>query len=141
MTTTFKYTQKHSYKYFTDNFTGSIVKRMNRWSYAVGNSIDILLFEIIKLIITFVVVLWVMMIQDILLWVVYLFRIFIFVAIASIFSIRKYKDEILANEYDTKVTWVLSDTITNNINISTFASLKRESVFFWLYCKFVAKIQ
>ena len=47
----FAYIHRHSYKFFTNNFSGSLVKKINKLAYSYENVIDNFVFNILALII------------------------------------------------------------------------------------------
>ncbi len=126
----FNYLHKHSYKFFTNNFWWSLVKKVNKLAFSYENIVDIFLFNLLRLSIFLPVIIITMFIKNPTLG-------FIFLTFTILFWISQYfmykwniKTQIEANEEDSKVTGVLADTITNNFNILTSSSLKREIVYF-----------
>ena len=47
----FESIHKHSFEFFTNNFSGSLVKKINKLVYSYENVVDIFIFNIIRLII------------------------------------------------------------------------------------------
>ncbi len=122
----FKYLHKHSYRFFTNNFGGSLVKKVNKLAYSYERIVDIFVFNILRLVIALPVIVITISTKNIILWSIF----FIFIVVFGIFQYVMYKKnipfEIKSNENDSKITWELSDTITNNLNILTFASHIKE---------------
>jgi ABC-type multidrug transport system fused ATPase/permease subunit len=87
-------------------------------------------FDISNIAFNAIVVLIIIGMQNIWLSVVFFVRLVIFILIQYFLYKRNYPNEVEANVRDSKVSGVLSDTITNNYNIKTFASLHRESNYF-----------
>ena len=47
----FAYIHRHSYKFFTNNFSGSLVKKINKLAYSYENMVDNFVFNIIRMVI------------------------------------------------------------------------------------------
>lgn len=126
----FKYIQQHSYRFFANNFTGSLIKKINKHVWAVDNISDIFVFDISTLLFNSIFILITLGLQNIYLSMILLVWIIIFCVVQYFLYKRNYAYEIKANIRDSKVSWLLADTITNNMNIMTFASLTREYAWF-----------
>ena len=128
--TCFDYLHKHSVSFFNNNFVGSLVKRVNRFSRAFEGIVDIITWELLPVIIdvTLIVVIltrryfWLGL--SIFIWLVIYFLINYF------FSLYKLRYDIQRSEQDSKVTAVLADTITNHQNIKLFTGYEREQANF-----------
>ncbi len=123
----YNYIIEHSYSFFTNNFVGSIVQKVNRFARAFERLSDNLLWNLlplaIKLITIFIVVafinIWMALI--ILTWAI------VFLAFNITFSNWKLKYDVRVAEIDSKTTAFLADTLTNQNTISLFNGLKKES--------------
>jgi len=87
-------------------------------------------FDISNIAFNAIVVLVIIGLQNIWLSVVFFAWLVIFIVIQYFLYKWNYPNEVQANVWDSKVSGVLSDTITNNFNIKTFASLERENSYF-----------
>lgn len=122
----FEVMHNHSYDFFTSNFTGSLVKKINRLVRAFEDIADKIYFDLLILVvktsIIFAVLFWLQPLLGIAMaiWTV-LFIIFNF-----IYAKYKWKYDIIKAKADTKTTAQLADTITNAITIKLFAGLKSE---------------
>ncbi len=126
----FDYLTLHSYSFFTNNFSGSLVQRVNRFSRAFESLTDVFTFNVIPLLITIVssiIITWFLvpaLSLIITLWII----------ITTVFNIGfsrwKYKYDLVSSEADSKTSGFLSDTITNNNAISLFSGNKFESLNF-----------
>jgi len=47
----FAYIHKHSYKFFTNNFSGSLVKKINKLAFSYENVVDNFIFNVLRMII------------------------------------------------------------------------------------------
>ena len=126
----FDYMLSHSYNFFANNFSGSLVQRINRYARSfevLGNtfvyqimpmfvviigSVSVTYF--IAPVISFVIIIWVA----------------IFILFSLIFSGWKLKYDIKRAEADSRTTGYLSDTITNNSAVSLFTGLNYEEKVF-----------
>ena len=126
----FDYLIKHSYNFFTNNFSGSLVQRVNRFARAFEALSDSIIFNIMPLFITIigsVVITWFVapIVSFIIVgWVI------IFVVFNISFSLWKLKYDIAVAEADSKTTGYLADSITNNNAISLFTGNEYESAAF-----------
>jgi ATP-binding cassette subfamily B protein len=123
----FEYMHRHSYRFFSNNFTGGLVKKVGRLTRAFEAVIDIALFEFIpiglRLIVIPLVLAWVnpWLGLAVLLWIL----VFIGINIGlSVYKLKRY--DIPRSEADTKITASLADTITNYENVKLFAGHKFE---------------
>jgi ATP-binding cassette subfamily B protein len=123
----YDYLIEHSYSFFSNNFTGSLVQRVNRFARAFETLSDRLVWDVLPLfvrIISIIIVVafinkWIALI--IFVWIV------IFLGFNIIFSRWKLKYDILVAEIDSKTTGYLADTITNQNTIQLFNGQKFES--------------
>ena len=123
----YDYLMQHSYSFFSNSFTGSLVQRVNRFARAFERLSDHLTWDLLPLTVKvtsiFIVVLfinkWIALI--ILIWVA------IFLTFNIVFSRWKLKYDIKVAEIDSKSTGYLADTITNQNTIALFDSFENES--------------
>lgn len=123
---TFKNFSNHSYSFFANNFGGSLIAKSKRFTNSFEGltdriSIDFL-FGTIKIISIFVVLFYY---SRIIAWF-FLAWFLIYLLIIQFFIKRKIKLDILNSESDSKVTGVLSDMITNILNLKIFSSNNKE---------------
>lgn len=124
--TCFKYLQQHSHRFFADNFSGSLVKKVGRFVRSFEGFADRFYFDItplfLKIVFIFIILCWIQPIIGIimLVWTI------IFMVSTFWFARFKWKYDIARSKMDTKVTGTLADTITNNSNLKFFANLAYE---------------
>jgi ATP-binding cassette subfamily B protein len=122
----FEYLHGHSYRFFTDNFAGSLVKRVNRFVHSFESIVDRFYFDLLplflRIISVFIILLWIRWEIGVIMIVWSVF----FLYINYKFTVYKWKYDIERAKMDTKVTGVLADTIANNPNLKFFAGLKYE---------------
>lgn len=123
----FDYLQKHSYSYFANNFSGSTVKKHKSFINTFEHLTDQLFFEIIPGIVTVLIMIFVMGRLNALLgwsmfgWVV------VFLLINWLFNKYKLRFDVQRSEAETATSGLLSDTVSNNINIKLFNGYLYES--------------
>ncbi len=123
----YDYLIEHSYSFFTNNFVGSIVQRVNRFARAYERLSDHLIWDILPLLVRvtsiFIIVLFVnkTIALIILVWAI------IYLLFNIIFSNWKLKYDLKVAEIDSKTTGYLADTLTNQNTIQLFSGFKYES--------------
>lgn len=124
--TCFKYLHRHSFSYFNNNFTGSLVKRVSYFPRAFEDIADRVVWDFLPLAVSIIVIIAVLLQKNILLGAVILLWLVIVVALNWFLAKYKMKFDIKVSEAYTESTGFLSDTITNNSNIKLFCGYKRE---------------
>ncbi|PIZ71694.1 hypothetical protein COY07_04405 [Candidatus Peregrinibacteria bacterium CG_4_10_14_0_2_um_filter_43_11] len=123
----FEYLHRHSYHFFSNNFVGSLVKKVSRLTHSFEVVIDKILYDLIPLIlkvgIIFAVLFWLHPIIGLVMlgWTI------VFLTFNYWFSIYKLKYDFARARADTRVSASLADTITNNANVKLFSSLEYET--------------
>ncbi len=121
---------EHSYAFFTNNFVGGLVQKVNRFTRSFERLSDNLLWNLlplaVKLVTIFVVVAFInkWMAIIILIWAL------IFLLFNITFSNWKLKYDIKVAQIDSKTTGYLADTLANQNTVSLFSAFKRESLGF-----------
>jgi len=123
----YDYLMEHSYGFFANNFTGSLVQRVNRFARAFETLGDRLTWEVLPLVVKIISVITVVYFINKWIAAVIAVWIFVFLLFNVIFSRWKLKYDILVAEVDSKTTGYLSDTITNQNTIQLFNGYKFES--------------
>jgi ATP-binding cassette subfamily B protein len=123
----FNYMMNHSHSFFTNNFSGSLVQRVNRFARSFEGITDSFAFSIMPLIITVVGSLVVTWIVAPVVSIVLMIWVFVFASFNITFSHWKLKYDIAVAEADSKTTGYLSDAITNNNAVSLFTGQRYES--------------
>lgn len=122
----FAYIHRHSFSFFTNNFSGSLVKKINKLASSYENVVDNFVFNILRMIIYLPFIIIVVSQKDLTIGIVFIVFISIFWILQYLFFKWNTAYEIQSNIQDSKTTGELADTITNNFNILTFASVPRE---------------
>jgi ATP-binding cassette subfamily B protein len=122
----FAYIHRHSFSFFTNNFSGSLVKKINKLAGSYENMVDNFIFNILRMMIYLPFIIIVVGRKDLTIGLAFLAFIIVFSFLQYLFFKRNTAYEIKSNIQDSKTTGELADTITNNFNILTFASVPRE---------------
>ncbi len=126
----FEYLMEHSYSFFTNNFTGSLIQRVNRMARSFERIADTIVLNFVPLAITTlgaIIVTW--SIQPILA-VVILVWVVVFFALNYIFAIWRVKYNIRMAAADSKTTGALADILTNQNSTLLFTALPSEVDYF-----------
>lgn len=122
----FAYIHRHSFSFFTNNFSGSLVKKINKLAGSYENMVDNFIFNILRMMIYLPFIIIVVGRKDLTIGLAFLAFIIVFSFLQYLFFKRNTAYEVKSNIQDSKTTGELADTITNNFNILTFASVPRE---------------
>ncbi len=126
----FEYLLRHSYSFFSNNFTGALVQRVNRLARSFDRLSDKIIWNVIPLLVKIIgvgVVLYFLkpIVAGIMLGWALLFMLFNYAV-----SVWKLKYDIRVAEADSKTTGVLADAITNHHSIQLFTRTASESRLF-----------
>ncbi|MEK7508510.1 MAG: ABC transporter ATP-binding protein [Patescibacteria group bacterium] len=133
--TCFQYLHKHSFFYFNNNFIGSLVKRVNRFTRAFESIGDKIVWNLLPLTVNIGLVLIVLIYKNTILGLILLGWLILFFIINWIFTNYKLKYDIERSLAETEVSKVLADTITNHNNVRLFVGYAREMANFFLVTK------
>jgi len=123
----YDYLIKHSYNFFANNFTGSLVQRVNRFAKAFEVLADQILWHVLPLFIKIISIVIIVFFVNKWIAIILLTWIIIFLSFNIIFSRWKVKFDIKVAESDSKSTGYLSDTIANQNTIQLFSKFDVES--------------
>ena len=122
----FEYLQHHSHKFFTNNYAGALVKRVNRFAAGFEVIADQITMDMGQTAIRIVLVIGVLFWRNTMLGSVFLIWTAIFICFNFFFARWKLKFDLARAELDTRVTARLSDTISNSVNLKLFDGIDRE---------------
>lgn len=128
----YDYVLDHSYNFFSNNFTGSLVQKINRFTRAFERLADRFLMDIVPLAVKIIGASIVLSAIDkrialgIFVWVI------VFLITSFIFNKIKLKYDVQGAAIDSKVSAALSDSISNHSAIQLFTGTKNESKRFGL---------
>ena len=120
----------HSYSFFSNNFTGSLVQRVNRFARAFDRLSDKFVWNIIPLFVKIVGIGIVLYLFNPIVAAVMLGWALVFLFFNYVVSRWKLKYDIRVAEADSRTTGVLADSITNHHSIQLFTKTTNESSFF-----------
>ncbi len=122
----FKYLHGHSYTFFADSFSGSLVRRVNRYTRSYEDVTDRIYWNILPALTGLSLSLWAIFTRmpgvavAVLIWMV------VYLVIDIGFALNKFKIDAKLTAADTAMTGHLADTISNNLNLKLFGSLLPE---------------
>ena len=122
----FQYMHRHSYRFFSDNLSGSLVRKINKLAGSYENVVDTFIFQILNIIIFIPMTIVIVMRENMKIGFMFLAFVIVYSVLQVIFFNITKKYEIKANEENSKAMWELSDSIINNFNVTIFASLPYE---------------
>ncbi len=126
----FKMMQKHSFRFFTDNFTGSLVKKVSRFVYAFETLTDIFYFNFLYQTIYLTSVFIIFLREKTFLGIIFLIWSILFLVGNYYFAIWKMKYDKKAAEADSKLSATLADSFSNYSTVKFFAQEKQEAKLF-----------
>ncbi len=121
-----EYMMDHSYRFFSNNFTGSLTQRISRYSRSFERLGDQLIFNMIPLATKIIGVIVVLLFVSPPIAGILLGLIVFFVTFNYFFSQWKLKYNIERAAMDSYATGVLSDMITNHTTIQLFTGAETE---------------
>ncbi len=121
---------QHSYQFFTNNFAGSLVTKLKRFVSSFDPLVGFIIGEFLFAIVSVVGILYVLFLHSAILAVTALvwFILFFYVLIYS--TRKRIPLERKKSEMESKVTGVLSDIVSNVLNLKLFSSQKGERNYF-----------
>lgn len=136
----YDYVIGHSFSFFSNNFTGSIVQRINRYTRSFERLADRIFLDIVPLIIKVVGASVVLALIDKRIALIIVIWIITFLTVSFVFNRIKLKYDIQAAATDSRVAAALSDSISNHSAIQLFTGAKGESHRFGVVNKEFRKI-
>lgn len=122
----FEYLHGHSYRFFSNNFVGSLVKKVSRMIGGFERVADKLYWDMLPLALRILIIAAVLFYLHPFLGAIMAVWTVIFVFIQYKLSRFKLKYDLPRAAMDSKVTAALADTISNSTNIKLFSALKYE---------------
>jgi len=122
----FAFLQKHSYGFFTDNFVGSLVKKIKWFGRAFEVISDRVLWDLLPLAVNVIIIIIVLFQRDIYLGLGVLIWLIIFLTVNGFFIRYKLKYDIKRSQAETETTGFIADSITNQSTVKFFDGYERE---------------
>ncbi len=119
--TCFAYLEKHSFQFFSNSFTGSLVRKVNRLAKSYEDLTDKLVFNFIPLFVLIVGALVVISWREPMIGLIVFAWIAAFIGMNLLLFKKVQKYNLLRAEKDSEVTGMLSDALSNNVNVKLFS--------------------
>ena len=126
----FAYLHKHSVAFFNNNFVGSLVKKVNRFTDSFVGLTDIFFWDILGLVVVLVMAIVVLLQRNIWLGLGLLLWALVYMVISYFYSLYKLKYDIRKATLSSQMTGILADTATNQMNVKLFNGHQREIKYF-----------
>jgi ATP-binding cassette subfamily B protein len=117
---------EHSYRFFSNNFSGSLIAKAKRFSKQFETLTDIVTFQIWFSVVILTGILFVLFLKVPILAYIFLGWAVLYVVITILFIRKKMIYDTEEAAADSLVTGLFSDAITNILNIKIFSSNKNE---------------
>jgi ATP-binding cassette, subfamily B, bacterial len=127
LNTCFVYLQQHSFGFFSDNFSGSLVRKVNRYSRTFEDLADITFSNLCQTALQIGLIIIVLFFYARPLGIIILAWSAVYIYFNYRFAVWKIKYDIQRAALDTKVSGHLADTVSNNINLKLFNGYGREN--------------
>ncbi len=124
--TSFNYLLGHSYKFYSDNFTGSLVRKVGRISRAFERLADEIQFSFIPIVVIIIGSVIGLSLRFPFIALAFFLWFCLFIVFNYIASLWKMKIDIQRVAVDSEATGQLSDSLTNNLNIKLFNGVRQE---------------
>lgn len=122
----YDYLQGHSYRFFSDNFVGSLVTKVKRFESSFDSLVRLMIYDLGRSIVTCSAVIAILFFIKPLLGVIALAWAIIYVFGTVLFIRFKLPIDVKKSQLDSDVTAQLADTITNQLNIKIFNNFSFE---------------
>jgi ATP-binding cassette subfamily B protein len=128
--TAFAHLLNHSYRFFTDNFAGSLVKKVHRFGRSFERLMDLLTWKLIQIVVAIVGTIVIFYLRSPLFAFILSIWAVLFVVINIMVARWKLKWDIKRAELDTESSGVLADAVGNAVTIQQFVGKKFEEARF-----------
>lgn len=126
----FDYIHHHAYQFFTNVFSGALVRQIGKLTNAYETLMDLLFFSIFPMLISSLFIIIVSSSYSIYFGIILLGWLVVFSLVQYRLYKRNYPYEIKVNAADSECSGNFADTLTNYFNIKIFASIQREAFHF-----------
>ena len=116
----FIYITKHSYKFFSENLSWSLIKKINRLPVAFQWFIDVFIYDILWILIWFSVLFYMLFQKSMFLFWIFFWFLFLLVFVSYFLQNWQLKYHKIWLKEDSKIWWILWDVIANYLNVSIF---------------------
>ncbi|MCX6793101.1 MAG: ABC transporter ATP-binding protein [Candidatus Falkowbacteria bacterium] len=126
----FEHVIHHSYGFFSNTFTGSLVQRINRFSRAFERLYDTFVFNFIPLLVQVIGTIIIVYFQEKIIAFIIVIWVVVTMLCNYFFSRWKVKYDIASAAADSATTALLADSMTNQYAVSSFVGSDYEAVSF-----------
>lgn len=120
----------HSYEFFSSTFTGTLIAKVRRYIRAFEDIYDNIVFTVWMNGLNLLFGIIILSYFSTLLGVLFFIWLLLYVGLTAMFVKKKIQKDLLEAEANSRTTGVLSDAVTNMLNIKMFASQDREVAYF-----------
>jgi ATP-binding cassette, subfamily B, bacterial len=135
----FRHLHRQSFSFFSNNFSGALVKKVNYFSRSFETITDSFFWNLLPTIIDMSIIVAVLCLRNLTMGLGVLAWLLVFFTLNYFFANWKYKFDVLETEAVSKTTGFLSDTITNFSAQKLFNGNKRENKAFAVLTEDVRK--
>src|SRR3989344_5998767 len=128
--TAFEALLRHSYSFFSDNFAGTLVRRVNKFVNAFESLADTLGFNLFPSVLIIIGSLYVLAGRNVLLAVTLSIGMLLFFAFSIAAVTWKQKYEVIRNDRDSEATGLIADAVGNATTIKLFSGYGHEFALF-----------
>lgn len=139
--TCYQYLMRHSYNFFNNSFTGTLVRRVNRFVSAYDTVSSEFMLTIGPIILKVAVILIVLYSRNIYLGITLGLWCLLYILFNYFFALYKLKYDLARAAADSEATGHLADTVSNQLNLKLFGGLSREERTFAKIIKKQAKLR
>lgn len=125
--TAFKYLHGHSFAFFSNNFVGSLVKKLNRFVWSFDGLFEQVVWTLLPMSVTTILTFIILGLKNkwlglgLILWTI------VFLTITIAFTKFKLRYDIKRNEAETITSGFLADTVSNQASVKLFGGFRRET--------------
>ena len=123
----FDYLQRHSYQFFTNNFSWALVRKVSKLARGYEVFIDSIVFQFFPMMVSTLIGMVIIFSENVQIGFVFLIWLVIHIAIQLILYKRKFKYDIIANEEDSNLSGHISDVVSNQLTVNSFGSYEIEN--------------
>lgn len=122
----YAFLQRHSFRFFTDNFVGSLVKKVKWFGRSYEIISDRFLWDLLPLAVNISVIIYVLWQRNVWLGFGIILWLLVFFVVNAVFIRYKLKYDIRRSAAETATTGFIADTVTNQGTIKLFDGYERE---------------
>ncbi len=117
----FSYVQRHSYQFFTNQFTGSLVRKVQRLVRAFEDLSDRLIFNFLPQVLLIIGALSITIYKQYQIGLVLTAWVVVFIVINVLMFRKVQKYNVMSTEKDSEVSGAMSDAFSNNVSVKMFS--------------------